>query len=90
MRAVLAAAWMSGSLATPAAGQAPPVRHTVSSEGHPMAVWEKRPEEPHAAVLLLHGRTWSTLPDFDLQVKGEDLSLMDGLVGLGYATYGLD
>jgi len=55
-----------------------------------MAVWEKRPAEPLAAVLLLHGRTWSALPDFDLQVPGEDLSLMDGLVDLGYAAYGLD
>jgi alpha-beta hydrolase superfamily lysophospholipase len=55
-----------------------------------MAVWEKRPEAPSGVVLLLHGRTWSTLPDFDLQVPGESLSLMDGLGALGYATYGLD
>jgi len=55
-----------------------------------MAVWEKSAEEPKGAVLLLHGRTWSALPDFDLQVEGEDLSLMDGLVEQGYATYGLD
>jgi len=66
------------------------VRHTVDSDGHPMAVWEKRADEPTAVVLLLHGRTWSTLPDFDLQVPGEDLSLMDGLVERGFATYGLD
>ena len=65
-------------------------RHTVDSDGHPMAVWEKRPAEPRAVVLLLHGRTWSTLPDFDLQVPGEDLSLMDGLVDRGFVTYGLD
>jgi alpha-beta hydrolase superfamily lysophospholipase len=65
-------------------------RHTVDSDGHPMAVWEKRPAEPRAVVLLLHGRTWSTLPDFDLQVTGEDLSLMDGLVERGLVTYGLD
>jgi alpha-beta hydrolase superfamily lysophospholipase len=65
-------------------------RYTVDSNGHPMAVWEKRPVEPRAVVLLLHGRTWSTLPDFDLQVPGEDLSLMDGLVDRGFVTYGLD
>ncbi len=63
------------------------VRHTVDSDGHPMAVWEKSAEEPRGAVLLLHGRTWSALPDFDLQVECEDLSLMDGLVEQGYATY---
>ncbi|TNF90116.1 MAG: alpha/beta fold hydrolase [Gammaproteobacteria bacterium] len=38
----------------------------------------------------MHGRTWSTRPDFDLQVPGEDLSLMDGLVDMGIAAYGLD
>ena len=67
-----------------------PTRHTVTSDGHPLAVWEKRPDAPRAVVLLLHGRTWSGLPDFDLQVPGEDLSLMDGLGALGYATYALD
>ncbi|MHC4925356.1 MAG: alpha/beta hydrolase, partial [Planctomycetota bacterium] len=76
-------------LAEDARGQRP-VRHTVHADGHPMAVWEKRAPAPVAVVLLLHGRTWSTLPDFDLQVPGEDLSLMDGLVAQGFATYGLD
>jgi alpha-beta hydrolase superfamily lysophospholipase len=66
------------------------VRHTVESTGHPMAVWEKSASRPRAAILLVHGRTWSTVPDFDLDVPGEDLSLMNGLVGLGYATYGVD
>jgi alpha-beta hydrolase superfamily lysophospholipase len=55
-----------------------------------MAVWEKSADQPLAVVLLLHGRTWSTVPDFDLQAPGEDLSLMDGLVDRGFATYGLD
>ena len=64
--------------------------HTVDSDGHPLAVWEKRADEARAAIVLLHGRTWSTVPDFDLQLPGEDLSLMDGLVGLGFATYGVD
>lgn len=41
-------------------------------------------------MLLLHGRTWSTVPDFDLQVPDEDLSLMDGLIERGFGTYGLD
>jgi alpha-beta hydrolase superfamily lysophospholipase len=85
-----AVAWAWASWSVPVACQAPPTRYTVPSGGHPMAVWEKRPVQPGAAVLLLHGRTWSALPDFDLQVPGESLSLMDGLVGLGYAAYGLD
>ncbi|MCZ6459566.1 MAG: alpha/beta fold hydrolase [Gammaproteobacteria bacterium] len=66
------------------------VRHTVDSDGHAIAVWEKSPAAPQALMLLIHGRTWSTLPDFDLQVAGEDLSLMDGLVALNIATYGVD
>ncbi|MDE0898944.1 MAG: alpha/beta fold hydrolase [Longimicrobiales bacterium] len=66
------------------------VLHTVDSDGHPIAVWEKSPAEPRAVLLLVHGRTWSTVPDFDLQVPGENLSLMDGLVDLGIASYGID
>jgi pimeloyl-ACP methyl ester carboxylesterase len=38
----------------------------------------------------VHGRTWSAVPDFDLQVEGEDLSLMDGLVEHGYAVFAVD
>ncbi|MGE0622409.1 MAG: alpha/beta hydrolase [Pseudomonadales bacterium] len=65
-------------------------RHTVTVDGHPLAVWSKTPEAPRAVMLLVHGRTWSTRPDFDLQVAGEDLSLMDGLVDVGIAAYGVD
>lgn len=65
-------------------------RHTVVVDAHPFAVWSKTPESPRAVVLLVHGRTWSTVPDFDLQVAGEMLSLMDGLVAAGIAAYGID
>ena len=65
-------------------------RHTVTVDGHPVAVWEKRAEGARDAILLVHGRTWSALPDFDLQVEGEELSLMDGLVAEGYAVYAID
>jgi alpha-beta hydrolase superfamily lysophospholipase len=67
-----------------------PKMHKVMADGHPLAVWEKTAESPKAVVLLLHGRTWSSVPDFDLQVDGEELSLMDGLVERGYAVYALD
>jgi alpha-beta hydrolase superfamily lysophospholipase len=66
------------------------LRHSVDSDGHALAVWEKSPKSPAAVLLLVHGRTWSTVPDFDLQVEGEDLSLMDGLVARGFASYGVD
>lgn len=65
-------------------------RHTVSADGHPVALWEKSAPGATEAVLLVHGRTWSALPDFDLQVDGEDLSLMDGLVEKGYAVFAVD
>ncbi|MFQ5703789.1 MAG: alpha/beta hydrolase [Gemmatimonadales bacterium] len=70
--------------------QAELVRHTVTSDGHPIAVWEKSAPDAEAVIVLLHGRTWSALPDFDLQVPGENLSLMDGLVAAGYSTFGPD
>lgn len=66
------------------------IQHSVVADGHQLAVWEKSPARPNAVILLLHGRTWSSLPDFDLQVPGESLSFMDGLNALGYAVYALD
>ena len=46
--------------------------------------------EPKGQILLHHGRTWSSLPDFDLQVEGENLSLMDGFNAEGYSVWALD
>jgi len=66
------------------------LRHTVIADGHPIAVWEKSAAGADETILLVHGRTWSAIPDFDLQVEGEDLSLMDGLVEQGYAVYAVD
>jgi len=66
------------------------VQHSVDSDGHPMAVWEKSAANATQSILLVHGRTWSSVPDFDLQVEGEELSLMDGLVEKGYAVYAVD
>jgi alpha-beta hydrolase superfamily lysophospholipase len=80
-------ALLSGSTAT--AQQ--PIRHVVKADdGHQLTVWEKRPAAPRRTIVLLHGRTWSALPDFDLQVPGHPASLMDGLVARGYAVYALD
>lgn len=89
--AILLSVSLSAALAPVATLEAQQgIRHTVDSDGHPMAVWEKSPEEPRGVILLLHGRTWSGVPDFDLQVPGEDLSLMDGLVERGWSTFALD
>ena len=72
------------------AGTPEPHRHTIRADGHPIALWEKSADGAREAILLVHGRTWSAIPDFDLQVEGEDLSLMDGLVERGYAVYAID
>jgi pimeloyl-ACP methyl ester carboxylesterase len=73
-----------------AATQVAPVKHTVQADGHAMALWEKRPAQPKGTILLVHGQTWSSLPDFDLQVRGEHRSLMDALAAKGYAVYAID
>lgn len=66
------------------------IAHQVTVDGHPFALWSKSPAQPKGAVLLVHGRTWSGRPDFDLVTECEDLSLMNGLVTAGYAAYALD
>lgn len=65
-------------------------RHTVTVDGHPLTVWEKRPATARGAILLVHGRTWSAVPDFDLEVPGEDISLMDALAREGLAVFAVD
>lgn len=69
---------------------ATPERFTVTSDGHPMAVWARRPASPRGSVLLVHGRTWSSRPDFDLQVPGLPRSVMTSLAQQGFAAYAVD
>jgi len=68
----------------------PPVRHDVVVDGHHLAVWEKKPAQPRAAIVLIHGRTWSSLPNFDLQVQGERRSFMDALAEAGIDVFAVD
>src|SRR4029079_6063859 len=67
-----------------------PVKHDVVADGHHLAVWQKRGAQPRATILLLHGRTWSSLPNFDLQVPGERRSFMDALADAGFDVFALD
>jgi pimeloyl-ACP methyl ester carboxylesterase len=71
-----------------------PAQHTVTVDehagAHPIAVWSRVPSRPKHAILLVHGRTWSTLPDFDLHPPGENRSIMRALAKHGYAVYGID
>ena len=68
----------------------PPVKHDVVVDGHHLAVWQKKPAQPRAVIVLLHGRTWSSLPNFDLQVQGERRSLMDALAAAGLDVFAVD
>jgi pimeloyl-ACP methyl ester carboxylesterase len=68
----------------------PSLRFTVPADGHPMAVWARVPASPRAAILLIHGRTWSSRPDFDLQVVGLKRSVMQSLADRGVAAYAVD
>ena len=68
----------------------PPERFTVRSDGHPLAVWARRPATPKGSILLVHGRTWSSRPDFDLQVPGLQRSVMASFAAQGFAAYAVD
>ncbi len=76
------------SAAQPGARQ--PVKHDLVIDGHHVAVWEKKPAQVRAAIVLIHGRTWSSLPNFDLQVPGERRSFMDALAGAGLDVFAVD
>jgi pimeloyl-ACP methyl ester carboxylesterase len=78
------------SLAFTAQAQKPPDRNTVLSSGHPLAVWSRAPATPRAALVLVHGRTWSSRPDFDLQVPGLQRSVLTSLAAQGIAAYAVD
>src|SRR5687767_14780070 len=93
-RAALGAA-LAVALAVPVfATAAPPLEHTVAVESFELTVWEKAQQQPHGAILLVHGRTWSALPNFDLQLPtaspDSGRSVMDALAAAGYAAYAVD
>ena len=67
-----------------------PIQLRVTVEGHEFALWHRPVEASIGTILLLHGRTYSSLPDFDLHVSGENLSFMKGLNEKGFEVYALD
>lgn len=76
--------------AIPSSAQTPPAQFTVLANGHPLAVWGRMSASPKATILLVHGRTWSSRPDFDLQVPGLQRSVMVSLASKGFAVYAVD
>ena len=85
---VLSSLLFAASMQTPT--PRPPERFTVQSDGHAMAVWARRPAAPKGAILLVHGRTWSSRPDFDLQVPGLQRSVLASFAAQGFAAYAVD
>jgi pimeloyl-ACP methyl ester carboxylesterase len=82
---------VAGGLQPAGAAQPPALeRLTVRSDGHPMAVWARRPASPRGVILLVHGRTWSSRPDFDLQAPGPGRSVMASFAARGFAAYAVD
>ncbi len=93
--AIVATVALQSISLTPLTAQSTPLleRREVRVDGHPLSVWSKRPPlEARGAILLVHGRTWSARPNFDLRVPDSraNASLMDALVARGYAVYALD
>lgn len=67
-----------------------PTKVIVNADGHPLTLWCKRPSTPRAAILLVHGRTWSARPNFDLHDGRKSYSIMDALRARGHAVYAID
>lgn len=61
-----------------------------ADDGLTLALWAREVAQPKGTIVLLHGRTWSALPDFDLQVPGNQRSVMQSLNARGYSAYALD
>ncbi len=77
----------------PTLPSAPEALTVKADDGHELRLWALVPpgEGERRAIVLLHGRTWSSLPDFDLRVGGDpSLSLMHALASRGVAAYALD
>ena len=77
---------------TQAAPPRTPVKHEIiADDGHRLAVWQRRGSAARATkILLIHGRTWSSLPNFDLRVPGEDRSFMEALGTAGLDVFAVD
>jgi pimeloyl-ACP methyl ester carboxylesterase len=78
----------------PVLPSAPEALTVKADDGHELRLWALLPPgaaSERRAIVLLHGRTWSGLPDFDLRVDGDPaLSLMHALASRGIAAYALD
>ncbi|KAL7525664.1 hypothetical protein ACHAXR_002214 [Thalassiosira sp. AJA248-18] len=83
------------------------IRHElIADDGHPLRVYSRNPRpttrssqltgingNKQRSILLLHGRTWSSQPVFDLRTSDTDdkqQSTLQSLADLGFHVYALD
>ncbi|WP_184432988.1 alpha/beta hydrolase [Xanthomonas arboricola] len=84
---------VSGLQARPHPGPGTELAQVRADDGPTLAVWSRVPAQPRGTILLVHGRTWSALPNFDLQVADEPRdarSVLAALAQAGYAAYAVD
>ncbi|MBB4656766.1 pimeloyl-ACP methyl ester carboxylesterase [Xanthomonas sp. F14] len=84
---------VSGLQARPHPGPGTELAQVRTDDGQTLAVWSRVPAQPRGTILLVHGRTWSALPNFDLQVADEPRdarSVLAALAQAGYAAYAVD
>ena len=66
------------------------ISHKVKINDHTFAVYEKNADNPTDIILFVHGRTISSLPNFNLQIESKNVSLMDAFVAKGFTVYTID
>lgn len=81
------------------------IRHQIlADDGHPLRLYSRSPTTDRSSsvnnssqnkrsILLLHGRTWSSQPVFDLRTSDSDekqQSTLQSLAELGFNAYALD
>lgn len=79
--------------AQPQPGPGTVLSQVRTDDGQTLAVWSRVPAQPRGTIVLVHGRTWSALPNFDLQVPDEPRdarSVLAALAQAGFAAYAVD
>jgi len=67
-----------------------PEHFTVQAGAQPLSVWARRAAHPQAAIVLVHGLTWSARPAFDFEPHAASRSLLKALAAADFAVYALD
>ncbi len=68
----------------------PMIEHRIKINNHTFAVYEKKHDSAKEIIVLIHGKTISALPNFDLQVESGNVSVMDAFVQKGFQVYAMD